>query len=340
MTSRPARGGTSRWLALEAVTTGLAYGAGLCWASVCLVGSFRPGNLSAPYWSSLPTVRTDNTGIVAFFVVAVCFCTSEYLRLRRRRDTAATPGPAASNGTAWPLLQAASRTVAILATGLVDLPLGECGHASRDARDPCDAPGHVADGGNLAGDSAAPVRLLRRRASLPEGPGQRQSVCARDVAILASLAAEPGHVLRRHPPARHVVREEGDPEPRLFQDGKAVGQFRRRAFKDDNRLVPAEEPGGASQHGGFRALDVDLQECDGDVLRAFSRNPRPQMISSRHGQWAVAREMPWSRAVIRHVRGGIHAGQAGSTAPRAATHRSLLRPVSRRMARVIGPTAR
>ena len=119
MTSRPARGGTSRWLALEAVTTGLAYGAGLCWASVCLVGSFRPGNLSAPYWSSLPTVRTDNTGIVAFFVVAVCFCTSEYLRLRRRRDTAATPGPAASNGTAWPLLQAASRTVAILATGLV-----------------------------------------------------------------------------------------------------------------------------------------------------------------------------------------------------------------------------
>jgi hypothetical protein len=84
------------------------------------VGSFRPGDLSAPYWSGLPDVRTDNIGIAAFFVVAVCLCASEYLQLRRRRrDATTTPPSKASIKTTRLLLQAASRTAAILATGLV-----------------------------------------------------------------------------------------------------------------------------------------------------------------------------------------------------------------------------
>jgi hypothetical protein len=119
MRSRPVRGGTSRWLALEALATGLAYGAGLCWASVCLLASFRPGDLSAPYWTGVPELRTDTCGIMAFFAVAACCSTSEYLRLRRRRIAAAMPGHESSNGTMALLALATSKTVAILASGLV-----------------------------------------------------------------------------------------------------------------------------------------------------------------------------------------------------------------------------
>jgi hypothetical protein len=73
--------------ALEALAFGLAYGAGLCWASLCLVGSFRTSELSAPYWADIPGLRTDTCGEAAFLVVAVCFATSEYLRLNRRGRT-------------------------------------------------------------------------------------------------------------------------------------------------------------------------------------------------------------------------------------------------------------
>jgi hypothetical protein len=133
MSSGPVRGGTNRggpdrrgpirWLAVEALTAGLAYGAGLCWVSVCLLGSFRPEGLGAPYWSGLPGLRTDTSGIMAFFVVAVCLAASEYLRLRRRRDAPAQPGPAQAGlalagGPAKPLALAVSETVALLATGL------------------------------------------------------------------------------------------------------------------------------------------------------------------------------------------------------------------------------
>jgi hypothetical protein len=109
---------TNHWLALEALMAGLAYSAGLCWASVCLVASFRPGNLSAPYWRGLPGLRSDTCGIGAFFALAVCLGTSEYLRLRRRRDLEAPPGWDSLRGTTTPLALAASETVATLATGL------------------------------------------------------------------------------------------------------------------------------------------------------------------------------------------------------------------------------
>jgi hypothetical protein len=111
--------GERRWSVLEAWATGLAYGGGLCWVSVCLVGSFRPADLGDPYWSALSHLRTDTTGIGAFFVVAVCLSTSEYMRLRRRRDSSAGLGSELSGGTPLLLALSASRTIAILATGLV-----------------------------------------------------------------------------------------------------------------------------------------------------------------------------------------------------------------------------
>jgi hypothetical protein len=119
MTSQPIHGDASRWLAIEALAAGLAYSAGLCWVSVCLVASFRPGDLGAPYWRGVPGLRTDTSGIVAFFVVAAGFAASEYLRLRRRRDAAVRPDRVLAARMAKPLALAMSETVALLATGLV-----------------------------------------------------------------------------------------------------------------------------------------------------------------------------------------------------------------------------
>jgi len=119
MRNRPVRGGTKGWLAAEALAAGLAYGAGLCWASVCLVASFRPAGLGAPYWSVIRGLRTDTCGIVAFAVAAVCFGASEFLRLRRRQGVPALAGPRAPLTTPALLTLAAAETVAILATGLV-----------------------------------------------------------------------------------------------------------------------------------------------------------------------------------------------------------------------------
>lgn len=104
---------------MEALAVGLAYMAGLCWASVCLLASFRPDDLSSPYWRGLPGLRSDTCGILAFFAVAVCLATSEYLRLSRRRDAAARSEQAPSGRPAKFLAVAVSETVAVLATGLV-----------------------------------------------------------------------------------------------------------------------------------------------------------------------------------------------------------------------------
>jgi hypothetical protein len=104
---------------LEALTFGVAYAAGLCWASVCLVGSFRDGELPAPYWAGIPHLRTDTTGEAAFLVLAVCLATSEYLRLTRRRDNAGRPAQQPPSGNAALLAVAIARTVAVLATGTV-----------------------------------------------------------------------------------------------------------------------------------------------------------------------------------------------------------------------------
>jgi hypothetical protein len=110
----------SRWLAIEAVTFGLAYSAGLWWGSVCLLASFRPNDLSAPYWAGLPELRADTSGAVTFFAFAVFFCCSEFLRLRRGRPrVAARGGGAPFRGAVAAAALAVAETVAVLATSLV-----------------------------------------------------------------------------------------------------------------------------------------------------------------------------------------------------------------------------
>ncbi len=123
MRNWPAGRGMDRWRPLEASAAGLAYGAGLCWVSVCLLASFRPGDLSTPYWRGVPGLRSDTSGILAFIALAVCFTGSEYLRLRRRkgavaRDVAAAGIQVASGAVARPLALAVAETVTVLSTGL------------------------------------------------------------------------------------------------------------------------------------------------------------------------------------------------------------------------------
>jgi hypothetical protein len=108
----------SRWLAIEALTFGLAYGASLCWFSVCLMASFRPNDLSAPYWHDIPSLRSDTSGVLAFFAAAVFLTCSEFLRLRRRAAIAVA-GNAPFGGLLNIAVLAASETVAVLSTGLV-----------------------------------------------------------------------------------------------------------------------------------------------------------------------------------------------------------------------------
>jgi hypothetical protein len=100
-------------LALEAVASGLAYGAGLCAAGVCLVASFQPGWLSSPYWAAVPWLRSDTCGVLAFFMAAVSFAASEYLRARRGRAPAGQ-----DNDVRRSLALALSQTGAVFATGL------------------------------------------------------------------------------------------------------------------------------------------------------------------------------------------------------------------------------
>ena len=117
MSNRPFRCGWASAQGLEALTLGLAYGVGLCWASVCLVASFRPTDLSTPYWKYMPELRTDTCGIAALLAGTICFTTSEYLRLRRRRD--GVPGRRRPSGAAALMIRAIFETVATVATGLV-----------------------------------------------------------------------------------------------------------------------------------------------------------------------------------------------------------------------------
>jgi hypothetical protein len=90
-----------------------------CVGPACLVGSFRDSELSAPYWAGIPGLRTDTCGEAAFVVVAVCFVTSEYLRLNRRRDDAARPAQQPLSSKTALLAVAMAKTIAVLATGVV-----------------------------------------------------------------------------------------------------------------------------------------------------------------------------------------------------------------------------
>jgi hypothetical protein len=114
--SQFASGRPARWLAIEAAMAGLGYAAALCWASVCLLASFRPGSLSSPYWSGIPHLRSDTSGIAGFVLAALCLCGSEYLRWRRR---AADEGLPRLSGRCPLFLLSVSEVSALLCSGLV-----------------------------------------------------------------------------------------------------------------------------------------------------------------------------------------------------------------------------
>ena len=113
---------------------GVGYATALCWASVCLLASFQPDRLSSPYWSKIPHLRYDTTGIAAFVLAALGLCGSEYLRWRRRAVAECLPG-SQRPASHWPgtaergapklsgrcplLLLSASETSALLCSGLV-----------------------------------------------------------------------------------------------------------------------------------------------------------------------------------------------------------------------------
>jgi hypothetical protein len=110
----------------EAVATGLAASALLCWVTTAVVGSFRPQGLPAPYWQALPWLRTDTLGALSFVVAAGSLPVSEYLRLRRRRAAALAqpvgeppPSSVLGGGSGALVALAVAETVAVLATGLV-----------------------------------------------------------------------------------------------------------------------------------------------------------------------------------------------------------------------------
>jgi hypothetical protein len=105
--------------ALEAAATGLGYGAVLCFASACLVASFRPQNLPSPYWPGVLALRTDTAGAVAFIVAAFCLTVSKYLRMRRLQQSGSTAASAFFNGPARLLALALAEMTTVLSTGLV-----------------------------------------------------------------------------------------------------------------------------------------------------------------------------------------------------------------------------
>lgn len=108
--------GESRRLAFEALTLGLAYGAGLCLIGVCLLASFRPDQLAVPYWSDFPALRSDTCGILAFCAVAVLLPASKFLRLRRESFGIAQAYVPAGKGIVSSAVLAIAETGVILGT--------------------------------------------------------------------------------------------------------------------------------------------------------------------------------------------------------------------------------
>jgi hypothetical protein len=112
------RGGGRYRVYLEGALTGLAYAGALVAVSVFLVGSFKPGDLSSPYWQRIGRLRTDTFGFVCFFMATVAFAWSEFLRLSRvarPRSEPVAPDP----GSLALLALATARAVAVAGSVLI-----------------------------------------------------------------------------------------------------------------------------------------------------------------------------------------------------------------------------
>jgi hypothetical protein len=108
-----------RKLTVEIVAIGLAYGSGLCWASTCIVASFRPGYLTDPYWSAVPDLRTDTCGAVTFIVMGISLAVGKYLHLKRHYGIYVQPEATPYFTTFQSVALGVSETIAVLSTGLV-----------------------------------------------------------------------------------------------------------------------------------------------------------------------------------------------------------------------------
>jgi hypothetical protein len=108
-----------RKLIVEIVAIGLAYGSGLCWASTCIVASFRPDYLAEPYWSAIPDLRTDTCGAVAFIVMGISLAVGKYLHLKRHYGINTQPEATPYYTTFQSATLGISETIAVLSTGLV-----------------------------------------------------------------------------------------------------------------------------------------------------------------------------------------------------------------------------
>jgi hypothetical protein len=106
---------------VESAAFGLGYVAVLIWAGSALVAIFTGGEAN-PYWSAIPHLRTDTSGVIAFAVAIVSLVVSKYLQLSRRNGAPAQPAaaqPAAARPASVLAAQAVAETAAFLSTGLV-----------------------------------------------------------------------------------------------------------------------------------------------------------------------------------------------------------------------------
>jgi hypothetical protein len=109
------RSRNNRKLVVESAAFGLGYTALLIWSGSALVASFTDYE-ATPYWPSIPHLRTDTVGVLAFAVSIVSLAVSRYLQLRRRSGVPAHPVARPASVLA---VQATADTAAILGTALV-----------------------------------------------------------------------------------------------------------------------------------------------------------------------------------------------------------------------------
>lgn len=109
----------NRRLAVESAALGLGYTAVLIWFGSVLVASFTADE-AEPYWSVIPHLRTDTSGVIAFAVAIITLPVSRYLQLKRRNGVPAQPAAQPAARPAGVLaVQAMAETAAVLATGIV-----------------------------------------------------------------------------------------------------------------------------------------------------------------------------------------------------------------------------
>ena len=106
-----------RKLVVESVALGLGYAAVLIWIGSALVGSFGYDG-AYPYWPSIPHLRTDTAGFIAFFIAGITLVLSKYLELRRRNHAPAKQVPV-DRPAGVLLVQSLADTGMFLGTALV-----------------------------------------------------------------------------------------------------------------------------------------------------------------------------------------------------------------------------